>query len=299
MGNWLYSFCRKNNKSILPEQCIVENVTQSPVSLPKESPKEIKIATKDVEKIISEFSRPSRKLHRRKKSDLHSTTLHCSECSSDTSSGSSNASSDFHLTEQVFLDLEATQNIYFDITSLKAKLNTTHIELRDISQHVKQTYENYCKTEKSIVCKLSTVLNGLDIPEDATHLVLSFLNYHGDKFYIPFSLNHPDDFFPFENPEFIVSGLHEEELPESILLMTKNENQDIITKNVTEYLLYFSRDMFSAGFSMFRPYAWTWLSELSEDPDAILITIRRCEEQIKYASLTVYNPTITEWTENV
>jgi hypothetical protein len=232
---------------------------------------------------------------------IDSTTLDCSECSSDSSQNSNASGAPHHITDTGLVcgeeNDQVLQNIYFDVTTLKAKLNTEQTELRNISDHVRQRYQDFCQKEKTLVCSLNYVLEGLDLPDDATHLVVSFVTYHGDQFCVPYCLNHGEDPFPFEDPEFVVSALHDEELPEFIFLHCKNEKGKLVQIDVTDQLLYFSRDVFSAGFSHFRPYCWTWLSELSSDPEAILVTQRHDEDSVKYTSLTLYHPTITEWIE--
>jgi len=298
MGNWFC--CRKNKRCLIdfpifpnlpPTQRLVESVKVN-----HENNENIEtIETKEIHDIpeiakdITEEDKKTFKNTRKKQQllGLQSHTLDCSECSSDYESSSDD---EFTLTENIFLDTNATENIYFDISNMKIKLNAEDAELRDISSHILQRYQYFCQTHKTLVCSVDTVLAGLDLPIDATHMVVSFVNYHGDKFYIPFSLDHPNDPFPFEDPELIISGCHDEDLPETIMLIEKDRET-----NLTETMLYFSRDFFAAGFHSFRPWAWTWLCELSKDPEAILLLTTKHSHCIEYTSVSLYDPQLNTW----
>jgi hypothetical protein len=306
----------------------------------EQNPDEI---TESTEKPISEPHKKSIRNRRKQQQllEIHSSTLDCSEYSSDffdSSSDDEDDSEEDHIIENgIFLDKAATLNIYFDSASLKAKLNTAFPEHRDISQYVLEKYHEWCAVSHSLVCTLDTVLTGLELPEDATHLLVSFVNYHGDRFQIPFSLNHRDDPFPFSDPELIVNGDHDEDLPTSIVLIERpvkeaekvidtndtdftnnnttpevlspksrdkgdpqnnsKEQEETVTKNATEAMLYFSRDNFTSGFRHFRPYAWDWLKELSQDPEAILLATRKEEACTFYTSISLYHPELFHWSE--
>jgi len=193
-----------------------------------------------------------------------------------------------------FTSDDPSQNIYFDLDTMKVKLNTKD-KLKDLSFHVVPLYRSLCEANQKVICKLGDVLAGLEgLPEDATHLIVSLVNYHGDKFYIPFALDHLDDPFPFESTAWIYEANADEMLPDSLSLIHKVDGQ-MRFDDVTDRMLYFSWNLFSPGSFKFRPHAWTWLKELSPDPDAVLLLKRIIDGANECASFSLATQEIVDW----
>lgn len=162
-------------------------------------------------------------------------------------------------------------NIYLDERTLSVRFNTVHQEDREtLSERIVGNYVNHTRASGHVICCLRDVVHGVTLPEDATHLMVTFCNFAGDQFSIPFALERPDDPFPFEDTRWI-TDCQLDELPQTLVLLHRPDpHGPLLEENLTSKLIHFCWRFFQPGFSYHRPAVWTWLSELSDDPEALL-----------------------------
>lgn len=162
-------------------------------------------------------------------------------------------------------------NIYIDENTMHVRFNTVNQETREtLSEQIVKNYVQYTIASGNVICRLQDVLEGVALPNDASHLIVTFCNFAGDQFSVPFALDHPDDPFPFEDTG-LITDCQLDELPQTLVLLHRSDGQGPVREeHLTQKMIHFCWKYFRPGFFHHRPYAWTWLSELSEDPEAVL-----------------------------
>ena len=184
--------------------------------------------------------------------------------------------------------VEEMGNIYLDVTTMKIRFNSALKSYQENDKHrlseqiVKQYASQQCES-----CKLSDVLQDVTVPSDATHLIVSFCNFMGDQFSVPFSLTHQDDVFPFEDSDLIVN-CDPTDLPHTISAVYMKDGK-VVHDNITEHFLNFSWNLFNVGHKTFRVHAWTWLKDLYEDKEAVLLAKYGNDE---FASISIADPKV-------
>lgn len=185
-------------------------------------------------------------------------------------------------------------NIYIDETTMSVRFNTVHQETREtLSERIVRNYVEHTITSGHVICQLHDVLHNIRIPEDASHLMVTFCNFAGDQFSVPFALDHPEDPFPIADTR-LITDCQLDELPQTLhLLHRPDRHGPLVEENLTDKMIHFCWKYFHPGFYEHRPYAWTWLSELSDDPDAVLHAKydhdRFADLQLSNAELIVYS----------
>lgn len=162
-------------------------------------------------------------------------------------------------------------NIYLDENTMSVRFNTLHQETREtLSEQIVKNYVQHTIASGNVICRLQDVIAGVTLPTDASHMIATFCNFAGDQFSVPFALDHPNDPFPFEDTS-LITDCQLDDLPQTLVLIHQIDGQGpVMEENLTQKMIHFCWKYFQPGFFHHRPYAWTWLSELSEDPEAIL-----------------------------
>ena len=162
-------------------------------------------------------------------------------------------------------------NIYLDENTMSVRFNTLHQETREtLSEQIVKNYVQHTIASGNVICRLQDVIAGVALPTDASHMIATFCNFAGDQFSVPFALDHPNDPFPFEDTS-LITDCQLDDLPQTLVLIHQIDGQGpVMEENLTQKMIHFCWKYFQPGFFRHRPYAWTWLSELSEDPEAIL-----------------------------
>jgi len=171
----------------------------------------------------------------------------------------------FTAPEEEMMDLEPI--LPFDIDSFRLTFVFSNDEpSQEAPQELYQVYFEYCRMFGTFQCSLRQLLfDSPWIPETATHLMCSFTTQDGKKVGIPFALADGDDVFPFESLAYITDR------PLYVAVLESDDNGQVTKRDVTEEIHDLSWNLFNAGFSKFRPTAWTWLINFYPSPDAALI----------------------------
>jgi hypothetical protein len=169
-------------------------------------------------------------------------------------------------------------NFYSDL-SINIFSNATNIEKQNVTNFVMSGYRELCKqfpsilkfslaevisvaekyTSSTVACELS----------DATHIVCYFENPKKQEFRIVFCLENKNDMFPFEDDSYFMFEPDKTQLPSEIYLNYTKDGQHIKESRLESFLPY-AWNEFKCGFNQFRPWAWTWLKKVTDDPNAFV-----------------------------
>ncbi len=237
----------------------------------KETPKVETAVTKEPEKPVEElvqhnpipWQRPNEQVSRK------SWTFSVSS----SSSSPRPSSSDEEEESEEETEAMPLYNIYLDENTMTIRFNTIHQELKEtLSHRIVRNYVDYTVETGQFICQVKDVLKDVEVPSDATHMIVTFCNFCGDEFSIPFDLDHLDDPFPVEDMRFITDDCHVEDLPRTLTLMHKAApNGPVVEENMTHKLLSLCWKYFRPGFTHHRKYSWSWLAEMTDDKDAVLV----------------------------
>lgn len=164
-----------------------------------------------------------------------------------------------------------SHNPYIDESTMNVRFNTEHHDSRDRwSAHIVRNYTEFTKKHGQAVCQLKHVLVDVIPPDDASHLIVTFCNFSGDQFSVPYALSHREDAFPCEDTR-LVTDCALDELPRTLIMIHRPHPQGPpVEENLTAKMIHLCWKHFHPGFYRHRPYAWSWLTELSDDPEAVL-----------------------------
>lgn len=139
----------------------------------------------------------------------------------------------------------------------------------EIDQQCNKIVTKYNELRKSKKDKitLDDVVTGICLPSEATHLVITLI-YNQTQFSIPFNLNKREEFFPCESVNIIAKYDAQIDSPVEVVLMHIQDGQ-LVTEDMPD-LYEYAWSGFRTGFKTYRQSAWSWLSKLSSDPEAII-----------------------------
>lgn len=135
---------------------------------------------------------------------------------------------------------------------------------------------NSCPSEELCVtcgfCTVKEFLQHIQVPEDATHMIVSF-TVSNTQYSIPFSLDkkYEDESFPCEDSDILVAYDPHTDLPVEVsMLHMPYMNGKLISEDMTCEMSSYAWNEFKTGFHTYRPHAFSFLADLSTDPDAII-----------------------------
>lgn len=137
----------------------------------------------------------------------------------------------------------------------------------EIDQQCDKIVNKYNELSEKDKITLDDVITGICLPSEATHLVITLI-YNHTQFSIPFDLNKRDELFPCESVDIIAKYDAQIDSPVEVVLMHIQDGQ-LVTEDMPD-LYEYAWSGFRTGFKTYRQHAWSWLSKLSADPDAII-----------------------------
>lgn len=188
------------------------------------------------------------------------------------------------------------ENNHFDPDSVRFKLNTNaNVDYEKLNSVLMQRYVEVARTQGTYSVPLKTVIHDLELPSDATHLMVKLINAQGFKLQIPFDLSNEERLFPFESLAHVCPLDPDADMAAKIMLL--HVVQGVLqAEDLTEKIVSFSWRLFHPGHSDFDPGAWSWLRSLSQDPEAVLLLTRPGRKgHTEHASLTLRDQKLVPW----
>lgn len=157
-------------------------------------------------------------------------------------------------------------------------------EITDVTESVASAFVRLCVERKAHQVLFGDLLHG-DWPANTTHLICHFQLGEGRWYAVPFSIDHPEDLFPFASLDVLS---HPREAPAERVELIGAEGR----RDMTEGFRPYTHGLFEP---FFRPHAWSWLRAVDEDPDAELMLERVYQGQPQAALLKLRKPAACEW----
>lgn len=168
--------------------------------------------------------------------------------------------------EHIYVTMEK-----YDEDTQRSVVSYPHIELLDELTKIVQDICNRLDEEVT----LYDVLNRLT-HEDKSHLkrmIVVYRNANNELVEVPYSFSHLHDSFPCDDI-FCLLMAKESEQAKCVRLVYEETNDEgeveMKDKDITNTLRYMTHNDMMGGFNNFRPHAWSFLTDLTEDPYALL-----------------------------